>query len=574
MHSFSELLTEYMKRTGVSDAELARAVGVRRQTIFRWKEGLVARPRNREDVLAVARKLRLSPDELDALLLAAGFPPEHVRAQPTAQGPVPPEEADWADDHPLLAGLARQPAAETAGLQASAPGQPAGRPIVQPFPRVNKWTLLLAALLLVALVAVNVLANRRAAYPVAAPGETLVVIAQFANFTGGNIGFNVAGRLVEPLAEELAAAALSNARVVTWPDEVRNQLEAESVLQRSQARIVIWGEYDSGRVVARFTQSADLSTPSELESLVASPTDLVTTINSALPEEVRYLALFTLGQLYMREGSFPQARAVLQRALQNPPEDHKAQVSLFFYLGVAHQLGSPPALEDAVAYYDAALALRPDHLLARYNRGLALLHRGQPGDIDRAVSDLSRVIDQNPSYLPAYVGRGVAYFYRGKPGDEDAALADFSHVIQIDPSRTFAFYNRGLIEIRRGVREQWERDLETTTELAPDFPGGYSALCWAYILDNEPERALPICEQAINLGAAEALHSRGVAWSLLGDRGQAMRDFRAFLAWLDERSAAAEPYQHLAPEVKAWLAELEAGRSPIEPADLERLRTE
>ena len=39
MPTFSQLLKQYAERSGISDAELARAVGVRRQTIFRWKEG-------------------------------------------------------------------------------------------------------------------------------------------------------------------------------------------------------------------------------------------------------------------------------------------------------------------------------------------------------------------------------------------------------------------------------------------------------------------------------------------------------------------------------------------------------
>lgn len=565
MQSFSELLRMYMARTGVSDAELARAVGVRRQTIFRWKEGLVARPRHREDVLALARKLRLSPEELDALLLAAGFPPEQAAAAPDVQ---PAVEPDWVDDHPLLRG----------GPTLPAPGpalpEPRPAPRVPPFLRVNKWTISLAALLLLGLILVNVLAGRRVSYPLAAPGETLVVVAQFANFTGGAVGFNVAGRLAEPLAEELAAAALVNARVAVWPDVVRNGVEAESVLQRSQARMVIWGEYDSGRVVARFTQAEATAAPSVLESLVASPTDLTTAINSELPEEVRYLALFTLGQLYARSEAYPQARAILRRAQQDPPADEAAQVSLFFYLGVVHQLGDPPAAEDAVAYYDAALALRPDHMLARYNRALALLDRGWAGDVARALTDFSRVIDRHPSYLPAYIGRGVAYFYRGAPGDEEAAVRDFSHVIQVDPSRALAFYNRGLIEIRRDERAGWEEDLTRTIDLAPTFPGGYSALCWGYVLENEPARAMPLCDQAIALGAAEALHSRGIAWALQGETDAALQDFRAFLRWLAAGSRSAAPYQYLAPEVEGWVEALEAGRLPLRPEELERLRGE
>src|SRR5947199_2373975 len=80
MQTFAQLLTMYMLRTGVSDSELARTLGVSRQTIFRWKEGHTARPRSRDDVLRCAAKLRLNAEERDGLLLAAGFQPEMVPA--------------------------------------------------------------------------------------------------------------------------------------------------------------------------------------------------------------------------------------------------------------------------------------------------------------------------------------------------------------------------------------------------------------------------------------------------------------------------------------------------------------
>ena len=82
MRTFGELLKEYMERTGISDAELARTLGVRRQTIFRWKEGSVARPRHAEDVLRCAQRLRLTAEERDELLMAAGFPPQSPPAVP------------------------------------------------------------------------------------------------------------------------------------------------------------------------------------------------------------------------------------------------------------------------------------------------------------------------------------------------------------------------------------------------------------------------------------------------------------------------------------------------------------
>ena len=176
MRSFSELLTLYTQRSGISDAELARAVGVRRQTIFRWKEGTVARPRSREDVLAVSQKLRLSTAETDELLIAAGFYPEGDVAH-TSEMTANPEET--AAESPLRARLpdglpppddeAHRPPRADAGLS-----------------RVRLLGLGVSVLLLLALILGFWLA-RRAPLPVAAPGETLVVESEPALMARGRL---------------------------------------------------------------------------------------------------------------------------------------------------------------------------------------------------------------------------------------------------------------------------------------------------------------------------------------------------------------------------------------------------
>ena len=80
MRTFAELLTAYMERTGIGDAEFARRIPVSRPTLIRWKEGQTARPRYREDVARCAELLRLTVDETDELLLAAGFSPNAAPA--------------------------------------------------------------------------------------------------------------------------------------------------------------------------------------------------------------------------------------------------------------------------------------------------------------------------------------------------------------------------------------------------------------------------------------------------------------------------------------------------------------
>ena len=115
MAAFGELLTTYMARTGIGDAELARRIPVSRLTLVRWKEGVTARPRYRDDVLRCAELLRLTPEETDQLLLSAGYSPEHGTVAPETpppsgdplppDSPEPPEAAVPDDNTPIPAAV-------------------------------------------------------------------------------------------------------------------------------------------------------------------------------------------------------------------------------------------------------------------------------------------------------------------------------------------------------------------------------------------------------------------------------------------------------------------------------------
>ena len=174
MSTFAELLTEYMARIGIGDAEMARRIGVSRLTLIRWKEGVTARPRYREDVLKCADLLRLTPAERDSLLLAAGFSPDAAPAVDETQSPEAPAMPATVD--------------ENGGTAESFTGPPQRRRAV---------FIAGAVAGVVVVVAVAALAFGRilsqSPFPVAAPGESLIVVASFVNYTGGQQGFNVRG---------------------------------------------------------------------------------------------------------------------------------------------------------------------------------------------------------------------------------------------------------------------------------------------------------------------------------------------------------------------------------------------
>ena len=224
--TFAELLTKYVTRAGIGDAELARRIRISRLTLIRWKEGVTSRPRYREDVVRCADELRLSPEERDELLTAAGF------------DPVEPADV---------------PATDAAVDSAEVVAEP---PVITP--RRLRRTLAVsgaAALVVVAALGYFFLLRQEGEsnFPVAADGESVILMAPFVNYTGGQQGFNIQGRLTEEVERAVSTAGLANVRVVEWTEPISTEADAVDAALESGADMVIWGEYDSGRVMANFT---------------------------------------------------------------------------------------------------------------------------------------------------------------------------------------------------------------------------------------------------------------------------------------------------------------------------------
>jgi len=62
------------------------------------------------------------------------------------------------------------------------------------------------------------------------------------------------------------------------------------------------------------------------------------------------------------------------------------------------------------------------------------------GDLDHAIADFNEAIRIDPEHVMAFNNRGVAYSYKG---DLDRAIADYNEAIRIDPKFAMAFINRG-----------------------------------------------------------------------------------------------------------------------------------
>ncbi len=485
MAAFSELLTEYMTRTGISDSELARHLGISRQTIFRWKEGLTARPRVRQDVLKCAERLRLAPGERDALLLAAGFAPEQ-NAAPSVE---------------------RQPAVESSTLVAFEPPV-IHIPSAPPIPKQRRgWRpLLMLALAIAAIVglllafpspAQNLIAWLSPPPPTPLPPELVIAIARLNSRGGQAPAYDVTARLRQTLEREIESENLFGVRLTDVGDSIRDVEVAERVRVRAGADAILWGNFSGDDVRVEITHAARVPlTGTVLSAFPLTPRDQSVTLDMSAPTQARALALTTLAPLHLARGNVDGARRTYETARALTPYSREMSAALDFYRGYLAQTTAPQ-------------------------------------DLDAAIGAYNRTLDVTSLY-EAYLNRGLALLAQ----NEDAsAMGDLGNAQALEPARAEAF----------------------------------RAACWVYALEQQPQTALPYCDDAAARDAAAwSLDARGVVYAELGRYAEAANEFASFLRWLDTQPASTR--ERFGSSRRAWMETLRAGKNPFDAATLNQLR--
>ncbi len=517
MRTFGELLTEYMRRTGISDSELARSIGVQRQTVFRWKEGSVARPRVREDVLNCASRLRLSPEERDLLLLAAGFAPENPTYVQTGAQASTQDRVNSDSLRDSLSGL--PPVQSLVEAKSSAPlmtethvdaqtSQPSSiehqttqakllraEPPSFSLNQRLRWTMIGVATLLVASLAVFLprwinpsvpetpsipeitptpiiitpevppsptTGPTSTALPSVAPattGESLILIADFRN--QASLGsFDMAGRLQDELDEEVERIGLKNVRIERLDYVISDKSKASAVFRSANAILLIYGEFDDGRFVVRYVDQ-NSPTPEKIETFLDSPDQLPYYINNVIPQDVKSLAFTMLATTHFNTLAGVNLEGWLQSILALKPDTPDLNKRVLFLLGRDEERKAHEAGEN---------------------------WQKQLEHLNKAIESYTRLIELHPQpereWINAWYNRGNAYTERsrlaakGSPelsADLDAAIADYTFVNGITSSHWKAILNRGtayydrnqsgdldlaLVDLDRAIQLQSKRPIQ------------------------------------------------------------------------------------------------------------------
>src|SRR5262249_32111989 len=140
----------------------------------------------------------------------------------------------------------------------------------------------------------------------------------------------------------------------------------------------------------------------------------------------------------------PLAVEVLRAAQQQRPNDFWINATLGYRLAES----KPSRDGEAIRFYQAALALRPDNVTVRINLGNAL---SRPGALQGALPEYRKAIELDPKDAGAHVYLGDAL---GEKGDLDGAVAEFRKAIELDPKGAVAHCNLGrVLQLQGEFRE-------------------------------------------------------------------------------------------------------------------------
>jgi tetratricopeptide (TPR) repeat protein len=241
-----------------------------------------------------------------------------------------------------------------------------------------------------------------------------------------------------------------------------------------------------------------------------------------------FQALHLAGVLLLQKGEQARGMELVRRSLKIEPRQPLAHRDL------GNALQQAGRLEEALASFDRALALKSDIADLHNNRAVVLTALGRPAE---ALESYSRAVALKPDYAQAYNNRGALLSSQKRLSE---ALADFDKAIALQPGYIKAYNNRGgtLADLGRHAEALSAHD--RAIALHPEGAESHNRRGQVLLALGRAPDALASFDKAIALepDLATAHEGRGTALAALGRHEEALQSQERAIA-LDPGSATA-----------------------------------
>ena len=309
---------------------------------------------------------------------------------------------------------------------------------------------------------------------------------------------------------------------------------ARKLGQRHNAAIILWGWYDKTETTVPTSVNFEvLAKPKEFPELgeeargkvrTATRDELENfTIQTKLSQEMSYLTLVTLGLSRYAIEDWDGTIDLLTDALaQEIAETSTLNPGVYRSRGNAYR--RQQKYDKAIADYNRALALEPNHRWAYVNRGNAYRRQQK---YDKAIADYNRALALEPNHRWAYVNRGLVHYERQ---EYDKAIADYNRALTLEPNYRWAYVNRGLVHYERQEYDQAIADYNRALVLEPNYQWAYVNRGNAYRRQQEYDKAIADYNRALTLEPHKWTYiNRGILYHERQEYNKAIADYNRAL---------------------------------------------
>jgi tetratricopeptide (TPR) repeat protein len=252
---------------------------------------------------------------------------------------------------------------------------------------------------------------------------------------------------------------------------------------------------------------------------------------------------------FLRKG---EGEVMLRSAQQRWPTDFWISFQL---ASVLDHMQSPNH-QEAIRFYQAALALRPQSFAVHFNLGTSLMHTGR---MDDAITEFQMAISIDPKRVNAHINLGSVFQDKGRFDDAideyrkiiaiypknvlahnnlgsalyeknqtEEAISEFQKAIALDPHDASAHCNLGVALSKKGQLDDAIAEYREALRLKKDYPPAYCGLGNALRDKGKVEEAIVEFRKALrfNKDYIEAHHNLGTLLANTGQLDDAIAEFR------------------------------------------------
>jgi tetratricopeptide (TPR) repeat protein len=194
-----------------------------------------------------------------------------------------------------------------------------------------------------------------------------------------------------------------------------------------------------------------------------------------------------LGTALMKVGAWKEGVAFHGIIQRRHPDDFW----ISFNLGYCLTRLQAPQWDEAIRYYTAAVALRPENVMAHDNLGIALAQKGR---LDEAIAEFREAIHLKPDYAETHYNLGVALRAKGQVDD---AIAKFREAIRHKPDYVEAHYNLGVALQAKGQVDDAIAAYREAIRHKTDFAEAHNNLGLALKAKGQQDDAITAYREAI-----------------------------------------------------------------------------